>query len=251
MSFHRITHRKSAVANLRSEEAHEMEPPGRSLDRFAGFALLLLILVLCAPLTAYSQDYKPEIVGIPLSDKFVAGEIHLANADKEVVKFIAREGSVVVVKGTDYHIAFSTRITQEGDVHLNYFNVTTVPGEEGGEVAQMFGCASAASGHFALADTDYEHMTFDPATMPFDVRIMRIGDHEFVSPFFEQGQPINPELLLRNIAGASCCARACDGTLICGCSVQTGCGGCCSGDCCSLSGGKLNHEGLRVPTPEP
>lgn len=247
MPFHRFSQGKSALEKDWSVDTREMEPPDRLLGRCAAFALLLVaaIAVSVSP-PAFGDDYKPGIVGIPLSDKFVAGEIHLANADKEVVKFIAREGSVVVLKGTDYHMAFSTRITPEGDVHLNYFNVTTIPGPEGGEAAQMFGCASAATGHFALPDAD---MAFDSASMPFDVRIILTGDHEFVSPFFTQNGPIDPEFLLRSKAGASCCARACDGTLICGCSVQTGCGGCCSGDCCGL--GPLSREQLTRPIPEP
>lgn len=251
MSFQTFKENRPAFIPHCSDDTRRLEPNGCRLHRLAALFLLFCVLVISAPITAYCDDYKPGIVGVPLSDKFVAGEIHLANADKEVVKFIAREGSVVVINGQDYHMAFSTRITPEGDVHLNYFNVRTVPGEEGGEVAQMFGCASAASGHFALPDTDDPDMIFEPTSMPFDVKVILVGDHEFVSPFFEQGQPIDPGLLLRTTADASCCARACDGTVFCGCAVQTGCSGCCSGDCCSVGNGKLQREGLTLALPNP
>jgi len=195
--------------------------------------LLTCFLVLTLPGVAWAgSEYRPGIYSIPLSNMVIEGELHIPGCDAET--FQAREGTMITVKGDDFHYAFAPKLTKAGDVEMVLLSVKTIPGPDGGEFATVVGLASSAVGHFAL-DTD---------PLPFDIQVVGVSEREF--------KPQSGKSLRNQAAAGTCCTSTCNGIVICGCGVDTGCGFCCTGACCDEQpSGPLQKQQLRALREEP
>lgn len=202
-----------------------------------GVSLVLLVssslpILAQAPQKRDNAVSRQDFVGVPLSDNIVSGELLLKSG--EAVQFYARDGTVVRIKNEDYHYAFTSKVEENGQVHFTMYEVARLPGEPGAvlEAATRIGTGLALSpGDFAIGD------------MPLAIQVHNVQPADFDSVFFDGTQPMETEIL-RSLAEKSggCCVQACDGTIVCGCSVSTGCSSCCSGSCCGFGGGPLQKQ---------
>lgn len=202
-----------------------------------GVSLVLLVsssfpILAQAPQKRGDAAPRQDFVGVPLSDNIVAGELLLKSG--EVVQFYARDGTVVRIENEDYHYAFTSKVEEDGRVHFTMYEISRLPGQPGAvlEMATRIGTGLALSpGDFAIGD------------MPLAIQVRNVQPADFDSVFFDGSQPMETEVL-RNLAekSGSCCVLACDGTIVCGCSVSTGCSSCCAGSCCGFGGGPFQKQ---------
>jgi len=223
-----------ALPDIRQKGAKSIMRIGvKVLSRYVA-PLTLALAVLGLPFAASAQDQESgqKFVGVPLTDDVIVGELYLKSGER--VRFHARNGTVVSVQNPDYHYGFTSKITPEGEVSFIMYDIQTVPGPDGGEVANVVGSAVSGVGSFAQGD------------LPLDIKVLGVGPASFESPFFSGDELNTPELRRLAERSSSCCVVACDGTIVCGCAVDTGCSSCCSGSCCSFSG-EVFQRGFAGP----
>lgn len=202
-------------------------------------AVGLLVFALCAalgsvavtgPATAEDALENPAFA-VPVSDRVIEGE--LIFGDDSRVGFKVREGMMLTVRlqgGRGYGL--SPLVEDGGEIH---FAVYELERSAAGERVREIGEFVAGLGGTSPA----------PTAMPLDVAVLDITSREFSVRPSEDPTQLTPDEL-RKTYGLSDCCIYCDGRTLCGCSVETSCGTCCSGECC-LGGGGSNPRFHPVP----
>lgn len=215
-----------------------------SILRFLGMRslglYLALVVLLGVPATAENAIDPPGVFGLPLSNEVVEVEVHFD--DGEIVRLAVREGTVFTVRTEDDYFGFSPQIDSEDEeIEFELWRIKKIPGPNGGDSAHAAGMVFAPIGEFAWAGID--QLAFD-----VKVRSVRTG-RDFSMP--RRGHPSlpdDPEELRRMSARGTCCVSTCNGSTICGCSVDSACSSCCSGGCCDLDGDPdIFQQGLIAP----
>lgn len=186
------------------------------------------LLILAAGLAAGPQAIAAQGVldgaafSVPVSDRVIEGE--LIFGDDSRVGFKVREGMMLTIRiqgGQSYGL--SPLVEDNGEVQFAVYELErSTAGErvrEVGEFVTGVGGTSAA-----------------PTAMPLDVAVLDVSSRKFSVPPPDDPASLTPEDLRGTYGLTDCCVN-CGTRTICGCSVETSCGSCCSGECCLGGGG--------------